>query len=217
MAEHEQKKGAIRLKEEDRVRATRLREEITSRMVELSLIAARTFGSEPTGHFHLKSDQTLEFIKVVQLDGKAIACPCMKILREFLGYASPGTNGLHQKQSAPIKARTASWPRYSRWRASPNLTSTAWSQKSPARQVRNVEPVGLGPGLTSMFECWQEPRLPVRRSALSLVHDLILGRAPHERLAGNPGGVDLLAGDLEAAGIRPDGVCDPGRDGESTP
>ncbi len=55
----ERKKKAVHLQGEDRVRAVRLHEETTSRLVELSLIAARALGKEAPSLSRLTFKQVL--------------------------------------------------------------------------------------------------------------------------------------------------------------
>jgi hypothetical protein len=80
MAEREEKR-VVQLQGDDRARATRLHEEISGRLVELSLITSRTLGKETPALSHLKFEQRFRtdddpshprsvFIKVVQLDLK---------------------------------------------------------------------------------------------------------------------------------------------------
>lgn len=59
MTHHEKKEG-IPLQAEDRARATRLSEEITSRLMELALITARTLGKEVRSPSRLTFTQTFE-------------------------------------------------------------------------------------------------------------------------------------------------------------
>jgi hypothetical protein len=98
MAEREKKKGAVQLKEEERLRTARLHEEITSRLVELSLITARTLGKEAPSLSQLRLEQRFHtgegepshsqsvFIKVTQLDSKG---NCVGVYEDPPGICRP--------------------------------------------------------------------------------------------------------------------------------